>query len=242
MIFYFSGTGNSKWIALNLARIINDQAYDITSVEEIPNLEGDERIGFVFPIYAWGIPEIMLKFITRLPKLESFIYAVSTCGNETGLAYKKLTKLVNLASFYSVKMPNNYIIGANLESSSIIKNKIAKAKNEIELIAKEICSKKPTFRFHKGKMAFLKTKILNYGFNNFARTTKKFYVNSNCNTCGICVNNCPAGAIKMQAKQPIWSGQCFMCTKCLNSCPQKAIQYGKKTNTKERYHIDDYLE
>lgn len=62
MIFYFSGTGNSKWVAKNIAERINDRAYDISKLNEIPEIKKEKQIGLVFPIYAWGIPEPMILF------------------------------------------------------------------------------------------------------------------------------------------------------------------------------------
>lgn len=34
MILYFSGTGNSKWIASQLAKKLNDQSYDICTLND----------------------------------------------------------------------------------------------------------------------------------------------------------------------------------------------------------------
>lgn len=64
MIFYFSGTGNSKWVAENLAGLLHEKTADISVlnfesdgnkkfIEEIAQgIKNDEYIGFVFPVYA----------------------------------------------------------------------------------------------------------------------------------------------------------------------------------------------
>lgn len=62
MIFYFSGTGNSKWVAEKIAENIGDRVFDISSKENIPDVENENYIGFVFPVYAWGAPEIMISY------------------------------------------------------------------------------------------------------------------------------------------------------------------------------------
>lgn len=59
MIFYFSGTGNSAWAARQLARLTGDEACDITTLTQVPDLKACQQIGFVFPVYAWGVPEAM---------------------------------------------------------------------------------------------------------------------------------------------------------------------------------------
>lgn len=54
MIFYFSGTGNSKWVAKNIAERIGDKAYDITEAKEFPPICNKKQIGgFVF-LYMLG--------------------------------------------------------------------------------------------------------------------------------------------------------------------------------------------
>ena len=68
MIFYFSGTGNSAWAARQLAKLTGDTAYDITSLNERPDIDNAKQIGFVFPVYAWGAPEIMAEFAKKLPQ------------------------------------------------------------------------------------------------------------------------------------------------------------------------------
>lgn len=80
MIFYFSGTGNSAWAARQLAKRTGDVACDITTLKELPDLGSNRQIGFVFPIYAWGAPEIMVEFAKKLPKTQAFTFGVCTCG------------------------------------------------------------------------------------------------------------------------------------------------------------------
>lgn len=43
MIFYFSGTGNSKWIAQQLAHNTDDELFDITKLAQVPNLEHQKK-------------------------------------------------------------------------------------------------------------------------------------------------------------------------------------------------------
>lgn len=69
MIFYFSGTGNSAWVARQIAKAQQEELLAIA--EEINKnkeyaLKDGEKVGFVFPVYAWGPPGIVLRFIRQL--------------------------------------------------------------------------------------------------------------------------------------------------------------------------------
>ena len=67
MIFYFSSTGNSKYVADYLARQTGERLIDVSKAglkqEWKYTLDKDERLGFVFPIYAWRPPSLVLKGI-----------------------------------------------------------------------------------------------------------------------------------------------------------------------------------
>ena len=69
----------------------------------------------------------MTDFVSKLGKTSAFTFAVCTCGDEAGLALKKSTKKYPLNSSYSLVMPNNYIIGADVDAPQIAQAKIEKA-------------------------------------------------------------------------------------------------------------------
>ena len=241
MIFYFSGTGNSKWIAQQIATSTNDELVDIIMLKTVLNLDQEKRIGFVFPIYAWGIPEPVLTFVKKLPQTNAFTYGVCTCGADAGAAMKKLSTLYHLDSCYSVTMPNNYIIGYDVEDEDIIRKKIADAKIESDRISSEILQSQKVYLVNEGPLALLKSSLASMAFNAFARNTKPFYATDLCNGCGLCAKNCPLSTIILVDDKPQWSKKCYQCLRCINECPQKAIQYGKSTVTRGRYTIQKYL-
>jgi len=58
MIYYFSGTGNTRRLATLLARQLDTEAIDIRqwllSVEPLPlSFAVDTSVGFAFPVYGW---------------------------------------------------------------------------------------------------------------------------------------------------------------------------------------------
>jgi flavodoxin len=64
MIYYFSGTGNSKWVAEQLASKTADIAVNMVGLSVVPSID-DQTLGIVFPIYVWGVPEPVLEFVKK---------------------------------------------------------------------------------------------------------------------------------------------------------------------------------
>ena len=90
MIFYFSGTGNSKWIANQLSKEQKEELVfipDALKNEALEfSLQAGEKIGFVFPIYSWAPPEIVLNFIRQLSLKgykRQYLFFVCSCGDDT---------------------------------------------------------------------------------------------------------------------------------------------------------------
>lgn len=241
MIFYFSGTGNSAWAAEQLAHLTGDQAIDIISFTETPDISTEKQTGFVFPVYAWGVPEPVAGFAKKLKQTKGFTFGICTCGEEAGMAMKHFNRLYPLNSSYSLTMPNNYIIGSDTDGEKEIRTKIDNARKELQKIAEEILQRKNVYRVHEGSLAGLKSGPVNFGFNKFARNTRPFYTTDACNGCGVCVKNCPASTITLKDNTPVWGKHCYQCLRCINECPQQAIQYGKSTEGRRRYTLWPYL-
>lgn len=253
MIFYFTGTGNSLYVARNIAQCQEETLIPIAKeIEKNKSLfeyqlKENELLGFVFPIYAWGPPKIVLNFIDRLSISGSkpYVFYVSTCGDEEGntcdVIQKKLSKKgLNLSSAFTLAMPGNYMVGFNIESNEIIADKLEKSKEtlkQINTLLKE--RQKGVFQIKKGKGAWLKSGIINLLFNGFALNASRFYATDKCTGCKICEKVCPIHTITVENK-PVWKKECTQCFGCINNCPVQAIEYGKATIGKGRYVHPEY--
>lgn len=134
MIYYFSGTGNSKWIAEKIAEGTGDQLINVVDVHhgrvEIQPLKPGEKLGFVFPVHAWRAPDMVTELARRMKvPAGTYAYAVATCGEEAGLTLKLLNDIVPLTSTYTFIMPNNYIFGFDVDPTPVIQAKIKRPKN-----------------------------------------------------------------------------------------------------------------
>ena len=249
MIFYFSGTGNSLDIAKSIGE---NQGEKLISISKAMNdrkdyyeytLEENETIGFIYPVYAWAPPSMVIEFIKKLRLKnykDNYIFSVATCGENIGNTMKVLDKALNknglkLSSGFSIKMPNNYIVLGNVDSKEVEEHKLLAAKEKVKIINEIIRNKEnQVFQIDKGFMGGMLTIIVNPMFNKRGISVKEFYANDNCNSCRICEKVCNSQIIKVTEK-PRWEGQCTQCLACIHLCPQKAIQYGKGTEAKGRY-------
>ncbi|WP_315122105.1 EFR1 family ferrodoxin [uncultured Clostridium sp.] len=249
MIFYFTGTGNSSYVAKSISEYNNDRMICIS--EEMKkdkntldyHLGEDETIGFVYPVYAWAPPKQVLDFISSL-RLNNYnnnyIFSVSTCGDNIGNTMDVLQKSLKrkgliLNSGFSIIMPNNYIILGDVDSKELEGEKLLKAEDRLKVINEIVKErKKDVFQLKKGSFPTILTSVINPMFNTFALNPKKFYVTDKCTGCGLCEKVCTARNISVN-KKPTWGPNCTQCLACIHQCPTRAIEYGKGTIKKGRY-------
>lgn len=247
MIYYFSGTGNSKHAAEKIASALNDSAVNVVDVIKNKTFGScdDEITGFVFPVYFWGLPEIIKRF-AAMPEVKNalgkYVFAVITCGADTGMADKMLEKKLGrkLDYSFSLKMPDNYVVMYDPCEKEKAKKYLRHADKELEIICKDVeeC-KKARKGSTNGK---LKSAFVSLFYDPF-RKTKKFFADEKCISCGICAKNCPDNAIEMQNGKPVWvKAECQHCTACINCCPKESIQFGKGTETRRRYSYENTVD
>lgn len=246
MIYYFSGTGNSRHAAKTVANAIGDTAVDM--VDAIKNNSfgsaDDEITGFVFPVYFWSLPEIVKRFASMKEvrsSLGKYVFCVITCGASTGSADKHLAKALGreLDYSFSLRMPDNYVVIYD----PCTKEKAQKFLRHADKELAEICGDIGR-REHKRAGSIkggIQGVVLPIFYDAF-RTTKKFYADDKCISCGICAQSCPDSAIEMQGGKPVWiKSRCQHCTACINRCPKQAIQFGKGTVNRGRYNYEDSI-
>ena len=92
MVLYFTGTGNSKYVAQRIAEGLGDTLLcmnDRIRAGDTSPVETGRRLVIVTPTYAWRIPRLVRDWLrsTELRGAER-IWFVMTCGSEIGSADK----------------------------------------------------------------------------------------------------------------------------------------------------------
>lgn len=247
MIFYFSGTGNSAWVARRLAQEQGEEllsiAMEVDKGREYKLKEG-EKVGFVFPVYAWGPPAIVLRFIRQLKMpVPEYLFFVCTCGDDTGRTAQLFSSAVGrkgwrCAAGYSVTMPNTYVSlpGFDVDDEDVEDRKVQNAVARVRFINGEIASRVRMKRYncYEGALPFTKSYVLRPLFHAFLMSPRPFHATGACIACKKCEKACPVNNIKV-ADAPIWGSNCTQCLACYHACPVHAVEYGKMTRGKGQY-------
>ncbi|MDP2923493.1 MAG: EFR1 family ferrodoxin [Candidatus Omnitrophota bacterium] len=243
-IFYFTGTDNSLKVARDLAKELGDA--NIISIPKVIDKEFDlsaERIGIIYPVYMFGMPLIVRKFIEKLKTNKNkYIFAIVTyggmVGNTLGQNVKELaTQGLKLSAGFAIRMPGNYTPLYEAVARQKQNKMFAEEAQRIKEIAKAINQKWP-HKIAKGNFIanFIFSEIIyNLSSPKIPIMDKKFWADEKCTSCGICVKVCPVNNIELSSKKPRWLHNCEQCFACLHWCPQESIQYGKKTLGRKRY-------
>lgn len=251
MVFYFSGTGNSHWVAEQLSASFDERLISIALElnNETDNysydLKESEKVFLVFPVHSWGLPVLVSRFIEQI-RINEYagqeIYSVATCGDECGYTSDMIRKMLEdkslpLTKAYSIIMPNNYILlpGFDVDSQTVEEEKLNDAPVAISRIIENIRSGSIEEIYKKGSLSFLKSRIIYPLFIRFAIGKNSFYAKDNCTSCKLCEKICPTQTIRMREGRPQWSDTCVQCLACIHKCPVRAIEYGKITEKKGRY-------
>ena len=249
MIFYYSGCGNSRFIAKSIAEALADKLVFIPEAQRNGefeyNIAENEMLGFVYPIYSWRPPHLVDEFVNQLKinGTPSYVWTAVTCGDNVGetetIFRKELKdKGLELNAAFCFKMPNTYVnmIGMTVDKPEIANEKIAKAKEKLPKVIELIRQHADYSDMIKGGLPGFKSNVIGSGFYKWA-SDKPFFANDNCISCGLCAKVCPLQNITMEYGHPHWNGNCNTCDACYHHCPQNAIQYGKNTKGKGQYYF-----
>lgn len=254
MILYFSGTGNSKYVALRLAELLGDEVYSINNALKVKRwgkFVVSDRIILACPTYAWRIPRIVVDWIEK----SSFcgakdMFFVMTCGDSihnAGHYNRKLCrkKGFNYRGTTHVIMPENYIAMFNAPSLEKATRIVDNAEHCIKKIAEEI-KRGELLETHMKKTLladWFMSGPVNKLFYLLKIKASPFRVTDACINCGLCAKVCPLNNISIVQTEtgtkamPQWADKCTHCMACICLCPKEAIEYGKISEGKVRYNI-----
>lgn len=247
MIFCFSGTGNSRYIAQRIAEALQETVIDLNArikANDTTTVDTGSDIIMVTPTYAWRIPRIVSEWMAKAKWTGAKrIWFVMDCGSEIGnaagynrqLAAQKQLKYMGTAQ---IIMPENYIAMFNAPQKEQAKGIVEQAEPELQKVLTRLRAGQEFPPPRDNLYDRFMSGPVNPVFYRFFVKADAFRTTEACIGCGKCVELCPLNNIRLENGKPVWGKNCTHCMACICYCPKEAIEYGKKSREKPRYHFE----
>jgi len=244
LTIYFSGTGNTKYIAELFSRKMRFACHSIEENTNFTRLIAEAKIiAFCYPIYGSRIPRPMRDFVEQheaaLRDKRLIIFCTQAMFSGDGArAFTDLLPPDHAKIIYAehFTMPNNISnFYPPLQSEDKIRKILRNTRNKL---------RKTCVNIRKGK-------VKKRGFNSISQALgliqssfwpiieifgrKRVWINNNCVKCGLCVKICPTNNFEMADGKVATKGNCAICSRCMNKCPQKAISVFFRKSPKNQY-------
>jgi ferredoxin/flavodoxin len=245
-IFYFSGTGNTWWVANELktqlisighdTEILSIESKPMQSMEQIAEIVNKcDIIGLAYPIYGSACPDIMKRFVRTLPEQKKEKFAFSLCTQMTisgngGIYIKDILD----DRGYTLKWATHFIMPCNVDIPPLMILNVP-SRVRINKILEAATNKASTFigkiianeQWIEGQTVIddIYTSVARGMFSiEFPRYKKLLFCDEKrCTQCGLCSELCPVSSIVKTPKGVKFTDNCMFCLRCYSYCPAKAI-------------------
>ncbi len=249
MIIFFTGTGNSRYIADVMANKLGDVLLDAAEMikeGKYPELFSEKPYIIISPVYAWRLPRVFSEWLSKCKfSGNKKMYFVINCGSEIGAAgnyiqrFCRKTEMTYMGTAELV-MPENYIIMFTSPKKEQIPDIIKKATEKTLGLAEKVSDEVPFDNVKVTLLGHIYSDVVNPCFYTFYIGAKKFYATEKCVSCGKCADVCMLNNITLEKGLPQWGIDCTHCMACISQCPTEAIEYGRNTKGKTRYVCPKY--
>lgn len=215
-VYYFTGSGNSREIALKLAKELNVNAVDITLSPAISTSE--DTAVLVFPVYCQNIPKRVVSFLKE----------------------SSADKITLIATFGRISYGNVIREALSLTRSTLIAAACVPMRHSFvdEQISFDVSLLSPLIERIKAPCAAVeipkskKDALADIFPDMRSRLGMKISRLDSCISCGKCDSECPTGAIR----NGHIGSSCIRCQRCVHICPEHALE------AKPRLVLKKYLD
>lgn len=236
IILYFTATGNSLYVARQLAEEHTELLSIPQMVKQRKYYFKAEEIGIIYPIFGQMPPNMVRKFLSKAKLDAPYRFAVLTYGNAKFVAtgfFDRLTRNLGKEFQYvsSILMVDNSLMSFDMNEQMKIDKRIPEslARLRSDLIEQKHWIEPCESPDSKPFLAFLASRNVNPEEGYLMRSEKCFAVKDNCIGCGACTQVCPRGNYELTSQGVKMAGDCDFCGACIQNCPQKAIVFASNS-------------
>lgn len=255
--YYFSGTGNTLLVVKKMGEIFQKNGIEV-NLKKIEKSNPDKinlyhTLGIAFPVAVLSTYLFVWDFIKSLPDAKGTeIFMVDTLMGFSGGIVGPIREIVKKKGYapigaMEIQMPPNIFY---IQDEDTCKIKIEKGLKKAEEYALNLINGKSKW----GRIPALSdaTYLLSIGALKLTGIDlhQKYFLfkvdKEKCTRCGICVQLCPLGNIRMEEeKYPEHDLNCEYCLRCISFCPKHAMpckfNYNGKTYhaVKAREFLED---
>ncbi len=221
MVLYFTGTGNSRYLARRIAEGLEMPLYDLNAcikAGDTAPVQTGRDVVLVTPTYAWRIPRVVSEWLgkTALTGAER-IWFVMDCGSEIGnaagynrqLAVQKQLQYMGTAQ---IIMPENYIAMFNAPQKEQARSIVEQAEPALQKVLTRLKAGQEFPPPRENLYDRFMSGPVNPVFYRFFVKADAFRATDACIGCGKCVELCPLNNIHLEISdylRPDWSDACI---------------------------------
>lgn len=241
-ILYFSGTGNTAYVANKISGIMQELqvATEVHSMEDKIQIQKDS-----FDMLILGCPKYyeypvldFIKYLKKnLPTAAKKIPVMFFCTQASPLKtdFRKIEKMLSRKNYQltvsrSIPLANNMVIMDMFPVTAEEKKSfnLKQLDKELRPLVTDFLSgieHKEEPQFIMRLVGHISAVLCTWLFSLLA---VKYSPSADCTGCSLCSKKCPKKNIKMVNGRPRFCKQCIFCMRCINICPSNAILYNKK--------------
>ncbi|MCL2420511.1 MAG: EFR1 family ferrodoxin [Defluviitaleaceae bacterium] len=245
VMFYFSGTGNSKKVAELFCEKMSAACHSIEEDIDFESLiNAEDVIGFCYPVYMSSVPRIMREFAAQHMKALKGKKVIIFCtqfllSGDGSRKFAMLFPKSHIDMIYAEHffMPNNMndILLLPVVGDKGIEKSVVRAERKMESVCRDIKNgivKKRGFSILGRILGWPQAVFMDA---TERRANKAVSVDSDCTQCGLCIDICPMDNFVMEKGMVRHNHNCTMCYRCINVCPEQAISVLLSGKVKRQY-------